>query len=39
MKDTDTWLLQCLQSQYPQGHDWMADVSAVARPEPDPRAE
>ena len=32
-----SWLLQSLQTQYPQGHDWMEQVRAVARP--DPRAE
>jgi len=32
-----SWLLECLQSQYPQGHDWLAKVSTAAQPRPDPR--
>ena len=34
-----SWLLRSLQSQYPQGHDWLEEVSSFARPEPDSRAE
>ena len=34
-----SWLLRSLRSQYPQGHDWLDAVSAVAPQEPDPRAQ